>query len=113
MPRPKMNPSVEQREKIKIMAACGIPQEEMVKQIGIRSAKTLRKYFRQELDRASVEANCTVARALFKKARDGDVEAGKFWLKCRAGWREHPGFASSASALPPFVVAKDDGVQQP
>jgi hypothetical protein len=113
MPRPKLNRTTKQRAIVKSMAACGIPHEQIAKQIGIRSPKTLRKYFRNELDSGVTEANYQVATSMYHKARNGDVEAGKFWLKCRAGWREYPNFGAATGSLPPFVVAKDDGVQQP
>jgi hypothetical protein len=113
MPRPHLNPTSEQRNLVKSMAACGIPHEQIAKQVGIRSAKTLRKYFRVELDSGMPEANYQIARSLFHKGQQGDVEAAKFWLKCRAGWREYPHFGTATGSLPPFVVAKDDGVQQP
>jgi hypothetical protein len=110
MPRPKLVPTEEQRNIVKSMAACGIAHEQIAAHIGIRSPKTLRKYFRQELDRGVTEANYKVASSIFSKASSGDVEAGKFWLKNRAGWSDHPGFRSTISSPPPFVVAKDDGV---
>jgi len=114
MPRPKLNPTEVQRAQVKSYAACGIPHEQIARQMGIRSPKTLRKYFRKELDSGVTEANYLVAKSMHEKARSGDVSAGKFWLKTRAGWREYPTNAGPlASSPPPFVVAKDDGVQQP
>ena len=113
MPRPKLNPTAEQRALVKSMAACGIQHEQIAKQIGIRSPKTLRKYFRSELDSGLVEANYQMAKSLYKSGTHGDTDAAKFWLRCRAGWREHPFFEPATSSPPPFVVAKDDGVQQP
>ncbi len=52
-------------------------------------AKTLRKHFRAELDRGTVEANAKVAQSLFQMATQGkNVAAAIFWMKARAGWRE-------------------------
>jgi hypothetical protein len=113
MPRPQLSPTAEQRDLVKSMAACGIPHEQIAKQVGIRSAKTLRKHFRRELDSGIAEANYQMARSLFKRGTGGDTAAAMFWLKCRAGWREHRLLDPATSALPPFVVAQDDGVQQP
>jgi len=113
MPRQKFNPTDDQRNLVKSMAACGTMHEMIAQQIGIRSPKTLRKHFRSELDSGVTEANYEMAKSLFKKGKNGDVEAQKFWLKCRAGWSEYPHFAPASASLPPFVVAQDDGVQQP
>ena len=52
-------------------------------------AKTLRKHFRRELDRGSIEATAKVAQTLFRMATEGgNVAAAIFWMKARAGWRE-------------------------
>src|SRR5262249_52278404 len=51
MPRPKLVPSDEQRRLVKSLAAVGVPHQENARQIGICSPKTLRKHFREELDR--------------------------------------------------------------
>jgi hypothetical protein len=83
----------------------GAKQEDVAARIGVRSPKTLRKYFRDELDQGGSEANMSVAQALYKKAKDGDVKAQMFWLKCRAGWRDRPDFEVPAGPPPPFIVA--------
>jgi hypothetical protein len=111
MPRPRLNPTDEQRKKVKTLAAVGISQDEIARQIGVRSPKTLRKYFRGELDRGATDANASVAGALFKEAMGGNVAAQKFWLQSRAGWHTRPAFEPGATQPPPFVVAMDTGVQ--
>jgi hypothetical protein len=113
MPRPQLMPTPEQRDLVKSMAACGIPHEQIAHQIGIRSAKTLRRYFRQELDRGVAEANYQMAKSLFKRGTAGDTMAAMFWLKCRAGWKERASFEPTRIAPAAFVVAQDDGVQLP
>jgi len=51
--------------------------------------KTLRKHFRDELDRGMTEANAKVAQSLFQMATQGkNVAAAILWMKARAGWRE-------------------------
>jgi hypothetical protein len=81
-------PTVEQRKVVRAMSAYGVPQIEICKVIGI-SDRTLRKAFREELDRASIEANAKVAEVCFRMATSGKVPAATFfWLKTRAGWRE-------------------------
>jgi hypothetical protein len=81
-------PSAEQRKVVRAMAAFGVPQLEIAKVIEI-SDRTLRKAFREELDRAAIEANAKVAEVCFRMATSGTVPAATFfWLKTRAGWRE-------------------------
>lgn len=78
----------EQRRMVRAMAAYGIPQLDIACVIGI-SDKTLRLAFRDELDKAGIEANAKVAEICFKMATSGKVPAATFfWLKTRAGWRE-------------------------
>jgi hypothetical protein len=94
---------------VKTRSAYGVPQEQIARQVGLRSPKTLRKHFRDELDRGETEANTKVAQTLFGMATSGDHPAATFfWLKVRAGWRERPSFEPSTSAPPPFVVAKEE-----
>src|SRR5579862_2752745 len=105
MPRPKLNPTEDQRRMVKTMTAMGANQEEVAMRVGVRSPKTLRKHFRKELDQGGSEANMTVAQALYKEAKAGDVKAQMFWLKCRAGWRDRPDFDPGRGTPPPFIVA--------
>jgi len=111
MPRPKLNPTDEQRLLVKKLAAAGTPHEEIALMVKIRSPKTLRKHFREELDRGAAEANAKVAGALFNKAMSGDTNAQKFWLQCRAGWGRS-GF-ERVSTPPPFIVAREREGGQP
>jgi hypothetical protein len=106
MPRPKLNPTVEQRLQVKALAAVGITQEDIARKIGIRSEKTLRKYFREELDLGAIDANASVGGALYNNAVEGNTEAQKFWLERRAGWTNWK-IANRLFAPPPFVVARE------
>ena len=71
------------------MAAYGIPEIDIAPVLGI-DPKTLRKYYREELDLGETKANAQVAGFLFNSARSGNVTAQIFWLKTRARWRETP-----------------------
>jgi hypothetical protein len=89
------------------MAAYGVRQEEIALCLGLRSAKTLRRHFRAELDRASPEANAQVAQSLYQQATSGkNVAATIFWLKTRGGgaWREAGASAPRPLEAPPFQV---------
>lgn len=95
--RPTFVPTNEQRLKVEIMVACGMAQTMICEQIVNTTTgkaidlKTLRKVFRDELDRGSQTANSLVAQALFKKATGTgpqSVTAAIFWMKARAGWKD-------------------------
>ena len=113
MPCPKLNPTDEQRRKAKILSACGTPHEKIAEVMGIRSPKTLRKHFREELDLGALEANAKVASTLYQMATSGQhPTATMFWLKCRAGWKERPTFDPGNVLPPPFIVAQEARVSQ-
>jgi hypothetical protein len=105
MPRPKLTPTEEQRQQVKSLAALGTPQQDIARKIGIRSEKTLRKYFRDELDLAALDANASVGGALYRRAMEGNTDAQKFWLERRAGWTNWQG--PGPFTAPPFVVARE------
>jgi hypothetical protein len=75
------------REKARHLAGLGVPQDDIAKIIGC-APKTLRKRFRDDLDRGVVEANATISSSLFGAAKGGNVTAQIFWMKTRAKWRE-------------------------
>ena len=74
------------RRKVKSCAKVGIPQDQIAMLLGI-DAKTLRKYYREELDTAAIAANEEIGGALFEKAKKGDTVALIWWTKARMGWR--------------------------
>jgi hypothetical protein len=80
----------ENRRLVKAMAGYGVPHEGIATLLEI-DPKTLRRHYRKELDRGSVEATAKVAQSLFQMATvDKNVAAAIFWMKARAGWREKP-----------------------
>ena len=75
---------------VKTMIGYGIPYSEIANVLKI-DLKTMRKYYRDEMDTGATTANAAMAQNLWKKAMgDGPsaVSATIFWLKCRAGWRD-------------------------
>ena len=72
-------------------------QDDIAKIIGC-APKTLRKRFRDELDRGVAEANATISGYLFAAAKAGNIAAMIFWLKTRAHWRERSGGRTDAQA---------------
>ncbi|MHB0973944.1 MAG: hypothetical protein ACYC0P_06855 [Thiobacillus sp.] len=102
MARPTFEPTAEHRELVEQLAAFGIPQPDIANFVKGKNGKpiterTLRKYFRTELDSGEVKANVKVARGLFKNATTatethpgGNPTSQIFWLKTRGGWKETP-----------------------
>jgi hypothetical protein len=88
---------------VKSLAAYGFRQDDIAAGLGL-SSRTLRKHFREELDRGSLEANSQVAQALFRNAMAGNTTAQIFWLKCRAGWREGGSLETNTGPAPDFIV---------
>jgi hypothetical protein len=89
--RERDRPTDDQRRTVRAMSGYGIPQEDIATFFDI-DAETLRKHFRHEIDKGSIEATSKVAQSLFRMATEGkNVAAAIFWMKARAGWREkHP-----------------------
>jgi hypothetical protein len=77
------------REKVRHLAGRGVPQDDIAKNVGC-APKTLRKHFRDDLDRGVTEANTMMADSLFAAGMAGNITAQIFWMKTRAGWRERP-----------------------
>jgi hypothetical protein len=92
-------PTVEQRRTVQVLYPIGIPQEQIALLLEI-DPKTLRKHFRDDLDRGMAEANVKIAQSLFNMATVGNnVAAAIFWMKARAGWREKHEITVSANPL--------------
>jgi len=85
------------------MAGMGIPEEQMVSAVINPETKrpisphTLRKHFREELNKGFVQSTTKVGLSLFKNATTptetypgGIPVAQLFWLKCRARWQQNP-----------------------
>jgi hypothetical protein len=89
MARRSHQPDPSERRQVEALAAYGVPEADISRVVGI-DAKTLRKYYRDELDLGVTKANAQVAGFLFNAAKSGNVTAQIFWLKTRARWREVP-----------------------
>jgi hypothetical protein len=85
--RPRFIPTDDQKFLVTIMSSTGVPHVRQAKAIGVNS-KTLRKYFKEELQLGRNRAHAEIAGALYKRALDGNVPAQIFYLKTQAGWRE-------------------------
>ena len=88
MPFESYEATDEQRRTVRAMVGFGVPQPDIATFLRI-DPKTLRKYYRDELDQGVTEANVKVAQSLFNMAtKSHNVAAAMFWMKARAGWSE-------------------------
>jgi hypothetical protein len=71
----------------RVRSFVGVRQEDIATIIGC-DPKTLRKHFRDELDRGMAVANAEIVGCLFGAAKGGNIAAQIFWLKTKAHWRE-------------------------
>ena len=82
-----LQPTRADREKVKTMAALGIPHDIVARRFGF-SEEDLDRVFEQELRTALPEMRAMGGANLFASAKAGNPSAVFFWLKTRAGWSE-------------------------
>lgn len=87
MSRKPHSPTAESRQLVSLHVSVGTTHD-MIADILSIDAKTLRKYYRSEIDHSKAKAIATIGGALFNKAKGGDTAAMIFWMKTQAGWRE-------------------------
>ena len=105
------SPTTATRQMVQLHTTVGTPQAIVADMLGIDD-KTLRKYYREELDQSLAKANATVGGALFNKAKGGDTTAMIFWMKTQAGWREKQEFnhtSSDGSMTPSTIILRAAG----
>jgi hypothetical protein len=108
MSRPKLVPTKEQRLTVKTLAAYGLKQEGIARMVGLRSPKTLRKHFREELTLGEIEAVAQVAQTHYQMAKSGKHPASTIhFLNTRARWLDRESLETGPAATPDFVVALD------
>ena len=111
MSRKPHKPTDATRQMVQLHTTVGTPQAIVADMLGIDD-KTLRKYYREELDQSLAKANATVGGALFNKAKGGDTTAMIFWMKTQAGWREKQEFnhtSSDGSMTPSTIILRAAG----
>ena len=80
-------PNQKDSDIIAMMTASGIPQVNIGRCIGI-DVKTMKKYYKTEMECSADMANATVAQSLFQQAINGNIKAAIWWTKSRMGWKE-------------------------
>lgn len=85
------------------MSMAGIRQEVIADIIDI-DPKTLRKYYRKELDHATAKVITSVAGKLYEQCMSGNTSAMMFLLKTRGGWREQSAEEPAQESKPQKVT---------
>jgi len=80
-------PTPETRRLVESSSGLGLPHESIAVLVGIDD-KTLRKYYRAELDMGKAKANGQIAKTLFSKAVAGDTTSLIWWTKSQMRWSE-------------------------
>jgi hypothetical protein len=110
MARPRFKVNEEKRKTVRALAGYGMPHEQIALIVGIRSPKTLRKYFHSELASGSAEANAQVTQTMFRMATSGAHPAATmFWLKTRARWSEKVHDDQRPVATPTLIISQEAG----
>ena len=106
--KPPHEPTEATRQTVQLHTMVGTTQSDIARVLDI-DEKTLRKYYRDELDLAKSKANATIGGALFNKAKNGDTAAMIFWMKTQAKWAErheldHSSTDGSMTPQSPVVI---------
>lgn len=72
--RPEFSPTDEDREKVRVLKACGMSCDAIAEVIGI-SEPTLRKHFSYEIDIATAKVRADLFMARYHAAKGGNVQA--------------------------------------
>jgi predicted transcriptional regulator len=87
IPQEAHQPTEETKKLVESTSGLGLPHEQIAILVGIDD-KTLRKYYRAELDMGKAKANGQIAKTLFSKATSGDTTALIWWTKTQMRWAE-------------------------
>ena len=90
MSRPKKgmeHPREDLADKIKLMVAIGIPQEQIAGILKM-SKETLSVSYRDSIDYGANTANTVVGGKIFEAAKRGESWACSLWAARRMGWKE-------------------------
>jgi len=87
IPQKAHKPTNESRKTVETTSGLGLPHEQIALLVGIDD-KTLRKYYREELDLGKAKANGQIAKTLYSKAVGGDTTSLIWWTKTQMKWAE-------------------------
>lgn len=80
-------PTDENKRLVESSSGLGLPHEMIAALVGIDD-KTLRKWYRTELDQGKAKAGGQIAKTLYNKAISGDTTALIWWTKSQLRWSE-------------------------
>jgi len=105
--KPPHEPTETTRQTVQLHTMVGTTQADIARVLDI-DEKTLRKYYRDELDLAKSKANATIGGALFNKAKNGDTAAMIFWMKTQAKWAERHELdhSSTDGSMTPTIIER-------
>lgn len=87
MARPSYKPTSEQRKLVRSLAALGLRQQQICEMVDLRSPKTLRKHYAEELKAGHAEAMARLKSVAHDMAASGKYPAmTMFWQKVWSGW---------------------------
>jgi hypothetical protein len=120
--RKPFDPSPEQREMVRGLAAVGVSHDDIAEALRI-SPTTLRRHCRQELWAGTLRAGLKVGANLLRIATTdppvpGTVEAAIWWTKARMGWKDPsprppPSAWADRSAVTVIITPREDGQGMP
>lgn len=87
IPQEAHKPTDDTRRLVESSSGLGLPHESIAVLVGIDD-KTLRKYYRSELDMGKAKANGQIAKTLYSKAVAGDTTSLIWWTKSQMRWSE-------------------------
>jgi hypothetical protein len=103
--KPRFVPTEKQREQVETLAGLMVPQETIARFLEIDS-KTLRKYFRNELDNAREKIIGRLKGVLYQTAmQDGSIRAASYLLDRMGAWP----VPENAAGAPQQVIVRVHG----
>ena len=84
--RPEHAPTAESKAIVTALAALEHTHREIAQYLKI-DLKTLRKHYKPELATQRIWLEGVAVLRLAQKVRGGDLEAIKFYLRCKCGWK--------------------------
>ena len=87
IPQEAHKPTDETKKLVETSSGLGLPHESIGVLVGIDD-KTLRKYYRHELDSGKAKAHVKIAQTLYQKATAGDTTSLIWWTKSQMRWSE-------------------------
>jgi len=96
--RPKWKPDL---KKVAELAANGLTNDQLATALGVSESTFYENQasfteFADAIKKGRAIGISTISNALFEKAKEGNVVAQIFFLKCKAGWREREAYTFDA-----------------